>query len=393
MSRRGFSNAGKLLGTLLDRHERRPDATRLSVEIDVEGFRSVAERDAFDEELSSLVGAGGVRLIQKGPRSERVTTGVALSDPAVIYAHLGRTPSSLRVEEALERVRRDPDLSPSALAVVDKVAEAWSRGVSHLGLTPEDVTSLGHSLRLADAIRSRDRSDRAVTDYRTFSRAAVGDTKALERNLRQVGQILRLVHPGVFEDGLPIESLLAELGIAKLPQPLLIAGRIAIAGQPLPAMPYAGIPTETVSQIGLVERPSHLLTIKNYTSFIRHVREVPIAGGIIIYSGGFPSGPVLEAILSLATAASAPTFHWGDMDPGGVRIFRHLEVMLAELGVDLQPHLMSARLLAERGTAAATLVKANLKGFEDSAVAVLAEEIGRTGLIHEQEDLDPKSPI
>jgi hypothetical protein len=393
MSRRGFSNAGQLLGTLLDRYERRPDATRLSVEIDVEGFRSVAEWDAFDEELSSLVAAGGVRLIQKGPRSERVTTGVALSDPAVIYAHLGRTPSPLRVEGALEQVRRDPDLAPSAQTVVDRVAEAWNRGVSHFGLAPGDVTSLGLSLRLADAIRSRDGSDRAVTDYRTFSRAAVGDTKALERNLRQVGQILPLVHPGVFENGLQIESLLAELGIARLPQPLLIAGRIAIAGQTLPAMPYAGIPTETVSQIGLVERPSHLLTIENYASFIRHVREVPIAGGIIIYSGGFPSGPVLEAILSLAMAASAPTFHWGDMDPGGVRIFRHLEGALAEVGVNLRPHLMSAELLAERGTAAANVVKVNLKGFEESAVAVLAEDIGRTGLIHEQEDLNPMSPI
>lgn len=393
MSGRGFSNARQLIETLLDRYERRPEATRLSAEIDVEGFRSVAERDAFDEELASLVGAGGVRLIQKGPRYERVTTGVALSDPAVLYAHLGRAPSSLRVEEALERVRRDRELTPLALAVLDRAAEAWSRGLSHFGLSPGDVTSLEHSLRLADAIRARARSDRAVTDYRTFSRAAAGDTKALERNLRQVGQLLPLVHPDVFGDGVQIEALLAELGIVRLPQPLLIAGRITIAGQTLPAMPYAGIPTETVSQIGLVERPSHLLTIENYASFIRHVREVPIAGGIVIYSGGFPSGPVLEAILSLAAAAKVPTFHWGDMDPGGVRIFRHLERSLAEVGVDLRPHLMSAELLAESGTAAANVVRATLKGFEDSAVAALAEEIGLTGLIHEQEDLDPMSPI
>ncbi|MBY8823351.1 Wadjet anti-phage system protein JetD domain-containing protein [Sphingomonas colocasiae] len=393
MSGRGFSNARQLLETLLDRYERRPETTRLSAEIDIEGFRNVAERDAFDEELASLVGVGGVRLIQKGPRYERVTTAVALSDPAVLYAHLGRTPSSLRVEKALECVRRAPELTPSALAVVDRVAEAWSRGVSHVGLPPGDVTSLEHSLRLADAIRARDGSDQAVMDYRTFSRATVGDTKALERNLRQVRQILPLLHPGVFEDELQIERLLAEVGIVRLPQPLLIAGRMTIAGQTLPAMPYAGIPTETVSQIGLVERPSHLLTIENYASFIRHVREVPIAGGIIIYSGGFPSGPVLEATLSLAAAARAPTFHWGDMDPGGVRIFRHLERALAEVGVDLRPHLMSAELLAERGTAAASGIGAALKGFEDSAVAALAEEIGLTGLIHEQEDLDPISPI
>lgn len=393
MSRRGFSNADQLLGTLLDRYERRPEATRLSVEIDVEGFRSVAERDAFDEELASLAGAGGIRLIQKGPRSERVTTGVALSDPSVVYARLGRTPSSLRVKEALERVRRNPELSPSALAVVDRVAEAWSRGVSHFGLAPGDVTSLEHCLRLTDAIRARDGSDREVTDYRTFSRAAVGDSKALERNLRQVGQLLHLMHPGAFEDDVQIERLLTELGIVRMPQPLLIAGRITLAAQLIPAMPYVGIPTEVVSQIGFAERPSHLLTIENYASFIRHVREVPNAGGVVIYSGGFPSSPVLEATLSLAASARVPTFHWGDMDLGGVRIFRHIERALAKVDVNLQPHLMSVDLLASRGTARARPGATSFEGFEGSAVAALAEEIRLTGLVHEQEDLDPTSPM
>lgn len=393
MSRRGFSSARQLLETLLDRYERRPGAIRLSANIDVEGFRSVAERDAFDEEIARLEDIGGVRLIQTGPRSERVTTGVALSDPAVLYSHLGRTPSSLAVDGALKRLRGDQGLTPSAHAVINRVAEAWRRGVSHVGISPGDVTSLELSLGLVEAIRLRGGSERAVTDYRTFSRAAVGDSKALERNLRQVGQLLPIVCPGVFEDGVQIERLLTELGIVRLPQPLLIAGRITLAAQALPAMPYVGIPAEMVAEVGLSDQPSHLLTIENYASFIRHVREVPIAGGIVIYSGGFPSAPVLKATLSLAASARAPTFHWGDMDLGGVKIFRHIERALAEVNVTLQPHLMSVDLLARRGTFAAAPAVTRIEGFEGSAVAALAEEIRSTGLVHEQEDLDPASPI
>lgn len=393
MSRRGFSGVRQLLETLLDRYERRPEAMRLSANIDVEGFRNVAERDAFDEELAKLVDAGGVRLIQTGPRSERVTTGVALSDPAVIYSHLGRTPSSVAVDRALERLRGDPGLTPSAHAVINKVAEAWRRGVSHVGISPGDVTSLELSLGLVEAIRLRCGSERAVTDYRTFSRAAVGDSKALERNLRQVGQFLPLMHPDEFDVSVQTERLLTVLGIVRLPQPLLIAGRITLSGQPLPAMPYVGIPTEMVPHIVLAERPRYLLTIENYASFIRHVREVSSSGGIVIYSGGFPSAPVLEATLSLAAVARAPTLHWGDMDLGGVRIFHHIERGLAGVGVDLKPHLMSAELLAERGVPATGPIGGTPDEFAGSAVAALAEEIRSTGLVLEQEDLDPSSPI
>lgn len=35
--------------------------------------------------------------------------------------------------------------------------------------------------------------------------------------------------------------------------------------------------------------------------------------------------------------ADAPTFHWGNMDAGGVRIFRHIKRHLALLGVTCAP--------------------------------------------------------
>ncbi len=50
MSRRRFSNISLLIADLLDRHERSPGATRLLAPIDNDGFESVDQRDAFDDD-------------------------------------------------------------------------------------------------------------------------------------------------------------------------------------------------------------------------------------------------------------------------------------------------------------------------------------------------------
>jgi hypothetical protein len=99
MSRRRFSNVSALIADLLDRHERSPDATRLVASINNDGFASVDQRDAFDDELASLEREGGVELVRTGHRSERVVTGARLKDPAVLYRHAERRPSGARARD------------------------------------------------------------------------------------------------------------------------------------------------------------------------------------------------------------------------------------------------------------------------------------------------------
>ena len=50
------------------------------------------------------------------------------------------------------------------------------------------------------------------------------------------------------------------------------------------------------------------------------------------------------------TPPTCPLFHWGDIDPGGLRIAFSLARVLAPLGRHLRPHLMDRASLAVVGT-------------------------------------------
>ena len=53
----------------------------------------------------------------------------------------------------------------------------------------------------------------------------------------------------------------------------------------------------------------------------------------MVYTGGFASTGVVDLLKSILAlvSPSVPFFHWGDIDPGGLRIFRFLEETLRAL--------------------------------------------------------------
>jgi hypothetical protein len=66
-------------------------------------------------------------------------------------------------------------------------------------------------------------------DFRTFSRLTVGDSKALERNVRQVAAAMAKMFAGMEEQTrLDPEELLASAGIRRLPQPILLHGDVSL---------------------------------------------------------------------------------------------------------------------------------------------------------------------
>lgn len=395
MNRRRFSTISALIADLLVRHEGNPGARRLIAAIDHGGFATVDLQDAFHEELAALEREGGIERILSGPKAERIVTGVRLKDADVLYRRTGRTPSGQLAIEAVADLRGRDGLSEGAIHLIDEVAKAWGRGVSHIGISVGDVRTLDHVIGLAVAVHDRTAGiPESEQDCRTFSRLAVGDSKALERNTRQVfAAITRIFAADKEQARLDPEELLASAGIGRLPQPILIHGAISLDEQPFPAMPYVGIPTDCAGSVRLLSKPDYVLTIENFTSFVRHVREVARSErALVIYSGGFPSRPTLTTIARLALQADAPTFHWGDMDAGGVRIFRHLERRLEGLGIRLRPHMMDAELLRRVGAVAPVDCRP-VGDLTESAVAELAGLIAESGLVHEQEEFDPRSPL
>jgi hypothetical protein len=395
MSRRRFSDADRLLNDLLDRHEGSPAASRLVAHIDEEGFASVWARDRFVEALGCAEAAGAVELRHRRVHGETILSHVTLRSPEALYTHLRRTPAKSRVADALERVRSRPDLPGAAGELLDEIAAAWARGVSRLGLAPGDVDGIDDGLTLALALASRQAdSESPPTDYRTFSRHAGTDSKALERLARSVVLLYRRLFPDDRpEEGLDADDALSAFGVSRTPQPLLVSGELLHDGVPLPRLLYHGVPPEQGDGLVPARAPDYVLTIENYTSFVRHVRELNAAGSaLVLYTGGFPARAHLRQIVRLAAAAGTEVFHWGDLDLGGVRIFHHLEGAMRDQGIHLRPHLMSPDLLKRHGVASVARLSAPTGSAAGSAVAPLWSALAETGLILEQESLAPEHP-
>lgn len=396
MSRRRFTQAGQLLGDLLDRYEAKPALGRILAYLDDGGFGSIADMDACQHELAMVERAGGIAVRRRRSGGVDHVESVRLADASAVYRHLGRTPSPESASGALAALQQA--FTGSALQdVFEEVRSAWARNVQALGLAPGEAKQLATAIALAEALIAR-MNDLAPADYRSFARAAVGDSKALERLAPTVAALLRRLRPDAvtIEMETP-EEIIGAFGATRLPQPLLISGPLALDGQKLAALSYIGIPAEDIGRLTFADAPAYVLIIENFTSFIRHVREVNgDLAGIVLFSAGFPSRPMLAGVKRLASLSDAPIYHWGDIDLGGLRIFLHLEQALAEVGRRLQPHLMTEALLRSHGAGPRRRGwSREIRPQEDSGVYALWAAIAaaQLDLDLEQEAVAPDRPV
>lgn len=105
----------------------------------------------------------------------------------------------------------------------------------------------------------------------------------------------------------------------------------------------------------------------------------------------FPGGGVIELLSKVLTTVSAevPFLHWGDVDAGGVRIFRYLEENLPR---GPRPHLMTRDLAEQSGQPADADPSLASIARSDSAVRAEWLAFGLDARHLEQEALEPKSP-
>lgn len=145
--------------------------------------------------------------------------------------------------------------------------------------------------------------------------------------------------------------------------------------------------------LGIAAPVDHVLTIENYTSFVRHVRELnEDKSALVIYTAGFPARAHLRQIVRLAELAGAPLYHWGDIDGGGIRIFCHLERALGNRGLALLPHLMNSTLLEQHGVVGEKRLRPADAPALNTAMGTLWDVLLATGLVLEQESLAPARP-
>jgi hypothetical protein len=382
-----------LLTRLLGLSERTPNRTRpASLSPDYENLRTASARSRFQDQIAGAERSGAVS-VRNGKRERRhLIERITVKDPAALARHLGRVPSSASASAARQKLDAVIQGEASWLKpVLDDIESRWSRGEAAFRLQPGEIEPALEFLTFLAAV-SKDQA--RGLDARTFSLKVTGDTKAFDRHATRIAAIMAAQ---LGEPGLAADLVWARIGLERFGHPVHLRGPVIaedsrgvlVDGR---ARPFASVHPELLPSLKLSGSPPFILTIENYASFNRYVREIE-DGGLIIYTGGFASVGVIEILKWLLNNLDRAIsfFHWGDVDPGGLRIFRYLEVTLPRAP---RPHLMERSLATAHGKPAKGDPTLMSISKSDSAIADLAAWLASSDDIKhlEQEAVDPCSP-
>lgn len=380
-----------LLERLLTLSERSPSRVRpASATPDYDGLPRADAMSRFQDQLIAAERSGAVVLRYGKSERKHLVERVTVRDPLVLAGHLGRTPAAVAASEArkdLETVVRDG--APWLVEVLDEMQSRWARSEQAYRLGASDLEAAREFVTLLRAI-SKDEA--RGLDARTFALRAAGDTKAFDRHAGRVLSVLAK-HLGETSD----DAVWNHIGLDRYPHPVHLRGPLLVQNAQGILVdgngrPFASIHPEMLPFLRVAATPPYILTIENYASFNRHVRELD-DGGLVIYTGGFASAGVVALLTWVLNQLNSaiPFYHWGDIDPGGLRIFRYLEESLPRAP---HPHLMYRALAEARGKSASSDPSLASIAQSSSLIASLAQWLTRgEGIRHlEQEAIDPATP-
>lgn len=381
-----------LLERLLALSERLPGRIRQASA--VPDYDDLPRADAITRLQSQLAAAerAGAVMLRYGKRERKhLIERVTVRDQASLARHLGRLPSSESASEARQRL--DPvirDGEPWLVGVLDEMQGRWLRGEQAYRLRAIDIDAAREFLTMLCGIS---KGKARGLDARTFALSVTGDTKAFDRHSSRLLAVLAARFTETSAD-----AIWARIGLDRYPHPVHLRGPLLIENAQCVIVdgrgrPFASVHPEMLLSLKLASAPSYILTIENYASFNRHVRELD-DGGLVIYTGGFASAGVIALLKGVLDRADkeVPFYHWGDVDPGGLRIFRYLEEALPRRP---RPHLMSRELAEAHGKPAEPDPSLASIALASSAVAPLAKWLARgEGIRHlEQEAINPLTPV
>jgi Uncharacterized protein conserved in bacteria C-term(DUF2220)/Uncharacterized protein conserved in bacteria N-term (DUF3322) len=380
----------EFLERLLERSERNPDRSRpASAATEYDRLSTAQQVSRFHDLMAAAERFGAVE-VQWGKRDRsHLIERVRVRDPVLLAKHLGRPTApatAQRVRDELLPVAATGE--PWVTTLLDDMTARWTRSEAAYRLTAGQA---GAAKEFFTLLASISRDEARGLNARTFSQKATNDTKAFDRHASRLAAVLgvRIGQPGAAAD-----VVWTHIGLERFSHPVHLKGPVAVTGASERlvdgrAKPFASIHPEMISQLRVLERPTAVLTIENYASFNRQVREIE-DGSLVVYTGGFPAAGVIELLSKvLATVpADVPFLHWGDVDAGGVRIFRYIEENLPR---GPRPHLMTKELAEKSGQPADADPSLVSIARSDSAISDLAEWLAFGSDVRhlEQEALDP----
>jgi Wadjet anti plasmid transformation system JetA-like protein/uncharacterized protein DUF3322 len=389
------SDAGvRFLERLLERSERNPDRLRPASAAPEYDDLSTAQQVGRFHDLMAAAQKFGAIEVQRGRRDRgHLIERVRVRDPELLAKHLGRPTATVVAQRARAELLSVAEAGePWVSSLLEEMTVRWARGESYYRLTAAQPDAAKEFFTLLAAFS---RQEGRGLDARTFSFRATKDTKAFDRHASRLAAALgaRLGLPGA-----PPDRVWALIGLDRFSHPIHVSGPVRISDQTGilvngTVKPFASIHPEMLPNLEITETPSAILTVENYASFNRQVREIE-DGSLVVYTGGFPAAGVIEFLSKVlaGVAGEVPFLHWGDIDAGGLRIFRYLEENLLR---GPQPHLMTRKLASAYGQPAAPDASLTSIAKSESGVSKLADWLAfGTDIRHlEQEALEPRSPI
>jgi hypothetical protein len=383
----------EFLEQLLDRSERRPDRSRPASAAPKYDRLPTAQHVSRFHDLMSAAERFGAVEVERGRRDRgHLIERVRVLDPELLARHLGRPSASVIARRARE------DVLPIAVSgeqwvvrLLDEMTGRWARGETSYRLNATQTEATREFFTLLASIS---RHEAKGLDARTFSLRVTNDTKAFDRHASRIAIVLGI------QMGLPgaaADVVWSQLELQRFSHPVHLKGPVVVeapTGHLVNgnAKPFASVHPEMFPHLSVSETPIAILTIENYASFNRQVREIE-DGSLVVYTGGFPSAGVIDFLSRVLRTLppDVPFLHWGDIDSGGLRIFRYLEEKLSR---GPRPHLMTKELANSHGQPADPDVSLAAIARSDSAVNDLADWLafGSDARHLEQEALEPQSP-
>ncbi|WP_024512504.1 Wadjet anti-phage system protein JetD domain-containing protein [Bradyrhizobium sp. ARR65] len=383
----------EFLDRLLERSERNPDRSRPASAAPEYDRLSTAQQVSRFHALMAAAERFGAVEVQWGKRDRsHLIERVRVRDAELLARHLGRpTAPAMAQRVRAELLPVTATAEPWVAVLLDEMTARWARGEAAYRLTADQADAAKEFFTLLASIS---RGEARGLDARTFSSKATDDTKAFDRHGSRLAAVIAVQ---IGQPGAAADVVWTHIGLERFGHPVHLKGPISVegAGGRLVdgrAKPFASIHPEMLSQLRILEQPTAILTIENYASFNRQVREIE-DGSLVVYTGGFPAAGVIELLSKVLTIvpAEVPFLHWGDVDVGGVRIFRYLEENLPRRP---RPHLMTRELALKSGQPADVDPSLASIAKSDSAVRDLAEWLAFGSDVRhlEQEALDPATP-
>lgn len=310
----------------------------------------------------------------------------SLENMEFFYKKAERTPKYLIMKQKMAMV----------LNYYDNIASPWIRKYTELEVIPKlqtgkDKQDIEHLQRLYQCFTGLDQLDAPIFK-RIFSKKILKNSKIFEKKLQgKVIHVARKYHDEI-EDTMEDSEVLSQLYIEEYAQELTVKGclHLEVLGSHIDTgvFPYGTVlNTQTIKNAVILDNKhiKKILTIENKANYVDTGYE---EGTLIIFCHGYFSPLERVFLIRLREQLKAQEvtyFHSGDLDYGGIRIFRYIRRRIFH---ELQPYLMDLETFEQYINFAEPIEQGPLqkiKNINEPMLQPLIDRIIETGLVIEQE--------